>query len=135
MKNRTIFLTACVCIIMQAALTYSVAVATISSTTVYRTTDCQNGYGGAFTISMFDAGGCIYKIIGIDCDGKDILWIGRVLPRGGDLPYSYTHYFSGAINGQPWFAKVQLNEIGQVTKAWGQVASGEYYEFEPTITP
>lgn len=130
MKRNT-YLVALALIIVQAISIYSVAFAA----TVFEKTDCANGFKGAYTITGIEPTGQITMIRGIDCNGAPIKWDCRAVSRDGNLLETYTHYFTETINGQTWFAKVQLNLHGQVTKAWGQVASGEYYEYVPTVTP
>ncbi len=133
--KKSLFIAALTCSVL-LLLACSAAIADMEPQVIFRSTPCGNGYGGAYTVTTIDAGGCIYSIVGIDCLGGAINWHAPVVKQlAGDLTAPYTHFFSGVSNGRTWFAKVQISETGEVAKAWGQTTNGMYYMLSLALTP
>lgn len=101
--------------------------------TYYFHTDCGNGFTDADVIvSVYDKGGCVGQVVGVDCNGHAFSFAGPRQPRDYDLGFPYEMPLSGRVpNLGPWYAKIQMN-AGNVTRVWGQQANGNYYEIEPS---
>jgi|GEM_PF-3567296 len=127
--KKTVISTVLACIILHAMCMPSHAA------TIFEKTDCENGYGGAYTVTGIEPTGCITMIFGIDCNGQPFTWNPPVVHIAEDLPDIYTHHFSGVTDGKPWFANVKLGSHGEVLKAWGQMTDGTYYMLSTTTTP
>ncbi|MEO5929483.1 MAG: hypothetical protein ABIR47_06090 [Candidatus Kapaibacterium sp.] len=89
---------------------------------------CNNGYQGAFEISVVDNDtGCVATAYGVDCHGKYYQWkiVRRSIP--GDLSAPYDRYIDGiTTGGAAWWAKISISDTGVAT-VWG-VDAGGYYE-------
>lgn len=95
---------------------------------------CPNGSNNAYMVTVIDGDtGCLLACWGRDCSGRDYTMPTRVVPVTGEPTDPYSYMDTGtATNGASYYAKIQLNADGEITRAWGRNATGAYYVAEFT---